>query len=201
MGEDSKGNRTGLAFVLLALLLCSGNTFAGEPVDAKNRKAAANSVAAARAISVPRNAVLDQLTGTWDVAYEYVGKDGTLKHSRGQVHYGWILDGRALQEVWTSDASGPDLRPYGTTINFYDSKQQRWTAVWVYPAEAMTTIVSGGDVNGSYVLTGKDESGKLQRWSTSVVEPDVVLGRFDLSSDDGRTWRQVGTNHMRRHRK
>ena len=41
------------------------------------------------------------------------------------MHYGWILDGKALQEIWTSDSESKDLRPFGTTIDFYDSKRQR----------------------------------------------------------------------------
>jgi hypothetical protein len=123
-----------------------------------------------------------------------------VRRYKGQVYYSWILDGKALQEVWTSDSEDGHPRPYGTTINFYDPKRRHWTAVWVYPAQGQTTVVTGGEAGGSHVLTGHDENGALQRWSTSIVTPDSVLGRFDISEDDGKTWRQVGVNHMQRHR-
>jgi hypothetical protein len=56
----------------------------------------------------------------------------------------------------------------------------------------------GGDVGSNFVLTGHDSSGALQRWSTSVVAPDSVIGRFDISRDEGKTWKEVGVNHMKR---
>jgi hypothetical protein len=109
-----------------------------------------------------------------------------------------ILDGKALQEVWTSDSESKDPRPFGTMINFYNPKRQQWTAVWVYPSQGETWQMTGGDVDSNFVLTGHDQAGALQRWSTSVVTPDSVIGRFDISHDEGKTWKEVGVNHMRR---
>lgn len=172
--------------VLVISLLCSASAFAADdpPVPANTK--------------VPQSALLDRLVGTWDVSYEFVDKAGNARTNRGQVHYNWILEGKALQEIWTSDSESKEPRPFGTTINFYDPKRQRWTAVWVYPSQGETFQVSGGEVNGSFVLTGHDQSGALQRWSTSIVESDAVVGRFDISYDEGKTWREVGVNHMRR---
>lgn len=171
--------------ILLALLQCGAPAFAA---------------AAESSSKVTQNALFDQLLGTWDVSYEIFDKDGKVRRYRGQVRYNWILDGKAVQETWTSDSKHKTPQAYGTTITFYDPKRQYWTAVWVYPEEGMTTIVTGGEVNGSFVLTGPDPSGALQRWSTSVVDSDSAIGRFDISSDNGKTWRLVGMNHMQRHR-
>jgi hypothetical protein len=192
--------------ILLTYLVCSAAPFAGENIAAEKHGAIAGTsthtkLAAADAKSkIPQNALFEQLIGTWDVQYEFVDKAGKARINRGQVNYSWILDGKALQEVWTSDSEGKDARPFGTMINFYDIKRQHWTAVWVYPAEGMTTIMTGGEVGGSFVLTGHDEAGALQRWSTSIVKPDSGLGTFDISNDEGKTWRQVGVNHMQRRR-
>jgi hypothetical protein len=168
--------------ILLAALLGSIATLAGE-----------------RPAAAPKNALLDQLVGTWDVRYEIFGKDGSVRKYQGQVQYSWILDGKALQEIWTSDSEEKKPRPYGTTINFYDPKRQHWTAVWIYPAQGQVISVTGGEVDGSFVLTGQDDAGILQRWSTRAIAPDSALGRFDVSEDQGKTWRQVGVNHMHRH--
>ena len=119
--------------VLLISLLSNAGAFAIEnPVKSRTE--------------IPRNALFDQLIGTWDVRYEYSDKKGNPKSNQGQVHYAWILGGKALQEIWSSNSDSKDLRPFGTTIDFYDVKHQRWTAVWIYPAEGMTMIMTGGEV-------------------------------------------------------
>jgi hypothetical protein len=63
----------------------------------------------------------------------------------------------------------------------------------------MTMIMTGGEVNGSFVLTGHDQSGALQRWSTSVGQRDSIIIRAEISNDEGETWRPVGTSYLQRH--
>ena len=58
--------------------------------------------------------------------------------------------------------------------------------------------VTGGMVDGKYVLIGTDDAGVLQRWATEAEGPDSVVGRFDVSEDQGKTWRTVGVNTLRR---
>jgi hypothetical protein len=145
-------------------------------------------------------ALFDRLIGTWDVSYEIYDKDGKVRLYRGGVTYAWILDGGALQEIWTSDAHDKEPRPYGTTISFYDSKRQRWTAIWIYPAQAMSLIVSGNAVDGGIELTGHDAAGAIQRWLLNDFQADSFTARFDTSNDEGKTWRLLGVNHLRRHR-
>lgn len=197
-----------LMLILLTALLFGANTFAGESVGAESHEAAADAgvhreraVAEEPTTKVPHNTVFDQLVGTWDVRYELFDKDGKVRRDRGQVLYSWILDGKALQEIWSSDSESKDLQPFGTTIDFYDLKRQRWTAVWIYPAQGMTSIMTGGEVKGSLVLTGHNESGALERWSTSVAQPDSVAVRADVSDDGGKTWRPMGVSYLQRHRK
>jgi hypothetical protein len=148
----------------------------------------------------PQSALFDHFVGTWDVSYELYGKDGSVRRNRGQATYGWILDGGAMQGIWTSDAHDKEPQPYGTTIDFYDSKRQRWTAVWIYPAQGMTTVVSGVEGDGRIVLTGRDEAGATQRWSINDIQTDSFVGCFESSNDEGKTWRLLGVNHMHRHR-
>jgi hypothetical protein len=146
----------------------------------------------------PERAMFDRMIGSWDVTYEIYDKDGKVRRLPGQVTYGWILDGKALQEIW-SDLDGKQVKPYATTIGYSDAKHGRWTAAWIYPAAGMPTIVSGGVENGRLVLTGHDQDGALQRWSIDGVQADAFVARYESSEDEGKTWRLVGVNHMRRH--
>jgi hypothetical protein len=152
--------------------------------------------AAAWASGIP---LYDRLSGTWDVTYELYDKDGTMRPYHGQVTYSRILNGAALQEIWTSDIHNKIPQPYGTTIGFADSTGSRWTAIWMFPAKAYIGIVRGGLTDDGIVLTGKDDDGTLQRWTIDHIETDSFLFHFESSKDDGKTWRLVGLNRMHRH--
>jgi hypothetical protein len=193
---------------LIALLLCSPAVFAGErdsmlargtPVLSANADVVKRPAASGPQAKVPESALFDRLVGTWDVSYEIYDKDGNVRRYSGQASYAWILDGGALQEVWTSDAHNKEPQPYGTTIGFYDGKRRCWTSVWIYPAQGMTTIVTGSEVDGRIVLTGSDQAGAMQRWSISDIRSDSFVGRFESSTDEGKSWRLLGVNHMHRH--
>jgi hypothetical protein len=201
---------------LIASLLCSPGAFprehhdVGFPVSGAPHQETLATLAAA-GTTPPRGsigppaieqerAVFDRLIGAWDVSYEIYDKDGKVRLYRGGVTYAWILDGGALQEIWTSDAHDKEPQPYGTTISFYDSKRQRWTAIWIYPAQAMSLIVSGNAVDGGIELTGHDAAGAIQRWLFNDFQADSFTARYDISNDEGKTWRLLGVNHMRRHR-
>jgi len=201
---------------LIASLLCSAGAFpwehdgVGVPVSGAPQRETSAGLASA-GTSEPRGsigppaigqerALFERLIGTWDVSYEIYDNDGKVRLYRGGVTYAWILDGGALQEIWTSDAHDKEPQPYGTTISFYDSKRQRWTAIWIYPAQAMSLIVSGNAVDDGIELTGHDAAGASQRWLFNDFQADSFTARFDTSNDEGKTWRLLGVNHMRRRR-
>lgn len=170
---------------LIVLLLASSGTPAAR---------ATNTPQATRR---PAQALLDRLIGTWDVDYAVYDEHGNVKHYLGAAKYRWILGGAAIEETW-SDYHGRQTQPYGTVIEFYDSKHDRWTAIWIYPEQGMYFAVSGGETDGRIVLTGRDQEGALQRWSDGDFRKDTFIGRFEVSRDSGKTWRLAGVNHMRR---
>ncbi len=156
--------------------------------------------AADRQALVSPHELFGRFIGKWDVSYQTYDKDGNVRPNRGQVTYGWILDGQAVQETWTSDSHLKDPKPFGTSIIFYDSKRQHWTEVWIYPAQGMTTIVNGGEENGRIVLSGHDEDGAILRWSFNDIKADSFVWRGELSKDEGKTWQLQGENQIHRHR-
>jgi hypothetical protein len=153
-----------------------------------------------RPAEASQKSLFDRLVGTWDVDYEIYGQDGSVRRYKGQAVYSWILDGSAVQEIWTSDAHNKTPQPYSTTIDFYDKKRQSWTVVWIYPAQGVTTIVTGGETDGRILFTGHDQAGAMQRWSATDIQPDSFLWRYESSKDEGKSWQLLGVNHMHRHR-
>src|SRR5213594_2795079 len=95
-----------LAPILFAALLFSANSFTSQDVATEGHKPGAGTdinkkLAVDEKTSVTHNALFDQLVGSWDVRSEILGTDGRLRRDRGQVRYSWILDGQALQEIWS----------------------------------------------------------------------------------------------------
>jgi hypothetical protein len=176
----------------------SGNVHAISPAN-NNRGVSSPTDQAPQTKSADKT-FFDRLVGTWDVTYEIFDKDGKMRTYHGQVTYNWILDGQALQEVWTSDSLNKEPQPYGVAIGFHDSKRDRWTLVWIYPAQGMTLSVSGTAEGGRMVLAGRDEAGASQRWEINDIQTDSFVSHFESSTDDGKTWRALGVNHMQRHR-
>jgi hypothetical protein len=183
---------------LLIVSLLSGAALAGRAPPSTATDAATQSATSGPKTKAPESALFNRLIGTWDVSYDLYDKDGKVRHLPGQVTYSWILDGGALQEIW-SDVDGKETKPYGTMISYQDVKRGRWTAIWIYPQASMTTLVSGNEVDGSVVLTGRDQDGAIQRWSIGDVQPNSFVSRYESSQDEGKTWRLLSVNRMRRH--
>jgi hypothetical protein len=61
-------------------------------------------------------------------------------------------------------------------------------------------MVTGREEDGGIVLTRRDETGAIQRWSINDIQTDSFVWRFESSNDEGKTWRLLSVNHMRRHR-
>lgn len=158
----------------------------------------ANAAKSEQTYTRPDMKLLDHMIGDWDVDYAIYDEHGNVKHYLGTASYRWILDGAAIQEIWTSDYHGRKAQPYGMTVEFYDAKRKHWTAIWIFPEKGMHYSISGGEVNGRIVLTGNDQQGVLQRWSTGDFRDGSFTGRFEVSKDGGNTWRLVGVNRMQR---
>lgn len=193
-----------LPLFLIPALLC-GTSVVGEVQGRADAHLTASNddsshISHASAASAANKALFERLVGTWDVSYEILDKDGKTRTYRGQVTYQWILNGQALQEVWTSDSLNKIPQPYSTTIGFQDGKRDQWTEVWIYPAQGMTLRVSGVAEGERIVLTGRDDAGATQRWQIDDIQADSFVYHFEISTDEGKTWRALGVNYMRRHR-
>jgi hypothetical protein len=139
----------------------------------------------------------DRFVGTWDCDYAEFKDDGTTKRTRGQVIFGWILDGRAVQDVWISLAKNGE-REIGTTIRFFDPKTEKWRIVWVDPTSHVIDTLSGGAIDGRIILEGIADDGSLLRWSFNEIRNDSFVWRGEKTRDKGGTWRLTGEYHLKR---
>ena len=68
------------------------------------------------------------LIGSWEMDAVVHAEDGTTHRSRGEVHAGWVLEGRAIQDVWIF----PGVF-YGSTLRVYDPGLDAWHIHWSDP--------------------------------------------------------------------
>lgn len=145
--------------------------------------------------------VLEQLVGTWDVAYRDILKDGREHRRNGQFIVAWVLDGRAIADVWIVDPSDDrQEREVYADIRYFDAKTRTWPAVFIDPQHASTArFTGGGTLDGRMVLQTSDLGRPQNRWSFTATSPDSFVFRDEYSSDGGETWKLLSEDHLKRH--
>lgn len=144
--------------------------------------------------------VLSRLVGTWDVVYTDFMKDGTTLHRTGEFMVGWIMDGRALQDLWIVDPWGKHKdREVYTDVDYFDAKSRTWHAVFVDPQDGSVARFTARDLgNDHLVLESKEIDNGDTRWSFNDIQPDSFTWRDEGSSDGGKTWKLRSEYHMTR---
>src|SRR5262249_41111893 len=95
----------------------------------------------------------DRFVGTWDADYSFIAAAGKVTHTPGELEFGWVLDGLAIQDLWISyPLAGQTERTIGTSLRYYDEKAKLWHIVFVAPKFAATLQVAGGMEGDRIVL-------------------------------------------------
>ena len=149
-----------------------------------------------------------QFVGSWDgtvvVRHNYrvdaVGETwfedsaGTPREASCEVHFGWALQGRAVQDVWIAPsrhartAGAPDLM-YGTTLRVYDPPRDLWHITWIDPVTRAFARMTANRVGEDIVQEYRPRDGMRRQW----LFTEITAGSFHWlsrdSMDDGATWR------------
>lgn len=133
------------------------------------------------------------LIGDWEMDAEVYADDGTRHTGRGEIHFGWVLQGRAIQDVWIL----PGIF-YGTTLRVYDPGLDAWHILWSDPLRQRYTRQIGRARGKDIVQEGKADTGAAIRWSFSEITPVSFLWRGERSFDDGATWQLQSEFRARR---
>src|SRR5919109_4265036 len=87
----------------------------------------------------------DRFVGTWDADFSFRRKDGVVYHKKGELHFGWVMDGRAIQDLWIGyPTEGQKERSIGTTLRFFDPKLKQWRIVFISPQANYVVVAQGG---------------------------------------------------------
>jgi hypothetical protein len=146
--------------------------------------------------------VLGRLVGAWDVEYTDFRKDGTTRHRTGELHFGWVLDGRVLQDLWVVDPSGTSKeREVYTDLFYFEPKSGSWHVASVDPYEASVATFAGGVLGDNRIVLESHDlvPNETRRWSFNDISPSSLVFRDEASSDGGKSWTLKSEYHMRRH--
>lgn len=137
----------------------------------------------------------DPLIGSWDArVVDYPG-DGTKRELTGEWHFGYILEGRAVQDVWIvppraerkGDTPGAGNR-YGTTIRAFNLTERRWHATWINPVSGALDQLVARREGDDIVHEGRKADGTIVRWVFTDIEENSARWYGERSMDDGVTW-------------
>jgi hypothetical protein len=124
-----------------------------------------------------------RLIGNWRMDAVVYRDDGTQHQGAGEIHFGWILEGRAIQDVWIL----PGVF-YGTTLRVYDPGIDAWHILWSDPLMQFYTRQIGRARGSDIVQEGKNDPGQKVRWSFVEITSDSFRWLGERSLDDGATW-------------
>ena len=127
--------------------------------------------------------------GSWTL--DWRASDGAS--ATGELHFGWVLGGRAVQDIWIVPGRGlpgegePPRAFHGSTIRFFDPAIDAWRSTWVEPVNGRVRRFIGRP-DGEDVVLLSDEDDPQLRWRFTDIQPDSFTWRAEISHDGGGAW-------------
>jgi hypothetical protein len=138
-----------------------------------------------------------QFVGQWEFEGVEYREDGSRGTDKGEIHFGWVLQGRAVQDVWMEhERSDKGPLVYGTTVRFYDPGIDAWRMTWLDPVNGSMRALTGRKVADEIVLESKGSDGTQIRWIFSQIKPDSFHWRGEKLT--GEKWRVYEELNARR---
>ena len=136
-----------------------------------------------------------QFVGAWE--FDWTGYDAhgnEILTTRGEWAFAWVLQGRAVQDVWIcpardlyGSADSPPRQEYGTTVRFYDPENDFWRIVWCGPGFGNLRTFVARQQGDEIVQEGQTPEGEPLKWIFSDIAADAFRWRSHLL--DGDEWR------------
>jgi hypothetical protein len=181
--------------------------FGGVAVAGQANNLAALLPASGRSPEIPESAdAYGWLVGSWELeVLRYRGVDLSSQKIKGEAHFGWVLEGRAIQDVWIMPCSS-DRKPdtdrtnnmYGTTLRVWDSGIQAWRIRWINPVSGHEERQTGRKIGNEIVQIGARLDGTPTRWRFTEITPDSFRWLGEALEPDGKTWKLEGEFRARR---
>jgi len=133
------------------------------------------------------------LIGRWAIDATVHGDDGAQHSAKGTISFGWVLEGRAIQDVWVLPGFF-----HGTTLRVYDPDLDAWHILWSDPLKQYFTRQLGRARGTDIVQEGQNAAGDTLRWTFTDITPDRFRWLGEISKDGGKTWQLQAEFRVRR---
>jgi hypothetical protein len=148
------------------------------------------------------------LIGSWELDIcHYWGVDVAARGIKGEAHFEWVLEGRAVQDVWimpqhSQRPTNPDktMNMYGTTFRVWDPSIRAWRITWINPAGDHREEQIGRRIDNDIIQIGARADGTPTRWRFTEITPDSFHWLGEALQPDGKTWNLEGEFRAKRMR-
>jgi hypothetical protein len=138
-----------------------------------------------------------RFVGSWQLDVLQIAEDGSQRRRKGEWHFGWVLEGRAIQDVWIVPPRGKlrhgdaaaNVNSCGTTLRVYDPRIDAWQIQWTDPVTQNFLQMVGREEGDDIVQLGSRPDGQLIRWRFSEITHDSFRWTGEISADGGASWR------------
>jgi len=139
-----------------------------------------------------------RFVGDWECEITWYPEDEPTRTETGTWHFAWVLEGRAIQDVWRVPSMGAPVG-YGTTLRLFDPTIGAWRATWhgVLNGTVMQFIARQ---EGSEIVMELQDADVPSRWIFSDVKADSFRWRAVESFDQGKNWKTLQEMRVRRQR-
>jgi len=165
--------------------------------------------ASARSPEIPESAdIYGWLIGSWELeVLHYKTVDVSSLGIKGEVHVGWVLEGRAVQDVWIMPRraeravqTGKSNNMYGTTLRVWNPVNQAWLISWMNPVTGHREEQIGRRIGNDIVQVGARLDGTPTRWRFTEITENAFHWIGESLNTDGQTWRLEGEFRAQRTR-
>ena len=147
-----------------------------------------------------------RFVGAWEGTVDVCRRDGTWREESCEVYFGWVLEGRAVHDVWIAPArrdradadrdATKDM--YGTTIRVCDPDNDVWLITWIEPGTQAHGRMTGERQGDDIVQEYRDEVGTRWQWCSTEITSESFHWIARASQDDGTSWQVRNEFFMKR---
>ncbi len=145
-----------------------------------------------------------RVIGSWIGELERYQDGRSAASASVEAHFGWVLEGRAVQDVWITPARvdkqptpGAGFEWYGTTLRVFDPTNSAWNTTWTDPKSQLRIELVGRRQGDDIVQIGT-RGGRPIRWTFSDITAASFTWRGHILTFDGVTWAPEVEIHFRR---
>ena len=135
-----------------------------------------------------------QFIGSWDGTVSIQWSDGQRFENSCEVHFGWALAGRAIQDVWIAPARktkavGAEDGMYGILGDFMSRRLHSGKSL-DRPVRRILRDCLGRPVGNEIIQEYRDAAGNICQWCFTDIRPDSFHWISRDCNDERKPWNQ-----------